>query len=62
MDLMHAANGHGVGEGRLAPCRNIPNLLFPFCVSTVFCKTLSEPEPPWLEGLDSFFFFDKFCV
>ena len=45
---MHSANG--VRVGRLALCRNIPNLLFPFCVSTVFCKTLSEPELPDLEA------------
>ena len=31
-------------------CSNIPNPLFPFCVSTVINETLSEPELRWLEG------------
>ena len=34
----------------------------PCCVSTVLCKTLSEAESPGLEGLDAFFFFDKFWL
>ncbi len=31
-------------------CRNIPNSLFPFCVSTVISKTLFKAESPGLEG------------
>ncbi len=35
---------------RLAFCASILNKLFPFCVSTVFCKTLFEAECRGLEG------------
>ena len=31
-------------------CRNVLNNLFPFCVSTVICETLSEEESRGLEG------------
>ena len=31
-------------------CASILNKLFPNCVSSVFCKTLSEAELPGLEG------------
>ena len=31
-------------------CRNVLNNLFPFCVSTVICETLSEKESRGLEG------------
>ena len=43
-------NGQRKGEGRLALCKNIPNKLFPLCVSTVFGETLSEAEHRGLEG------------
>ena len=50
------------GAPALGLCKNIHNKLFPNGVSIVFCKTLSEAEPPGLEGLDLFFFFDKFWL
>ena len=40
----------GQALARLAPCRNILNKLFPFCVSTVFGETLFEAEHRGLEG------------
>ena len=39
-----------------------PQLFVPFCVSTVPNETLSEAEHSGLEGLDLFFFFDKFWL
>ena len=46
---------------RLALDENIHNNLFPYDVSAVFSENLSEAEPR-LEGLDLFFFFDKFWL
>ena len=42
--------------------REYPQQVVPYCVSTVPDVTLFEAEPRGLEGLDAFFFFDKFCV
>ena len=39
-----------VWEWRTLLWRNVLNNLFPFCVSTVICETLFEPEFRWLEG------------
>ena len=47
---INRVNGQRKGEGRLAPCRNILNQLFPNSVSTVFGETLFEAEHRGLEG------------
>ena len=43
-------NGQRKGWPGPGPLQKHPQLLFPFCVSTVFDETLSEAEPPGLEG------------
>ena len=55
--IVLAGKGKG-GAARLL--REHSQRVVPFCVSTVPDATLSEAELPGLEGLDLFFFFDKF--
>ena len=43
-------NGQRKGWPGSGPLQKHPQLLFPFCVSTVFGETLSEAEHPGLEG------------
>ena len=45
-----ALTGKGKGAPALPLCKNIHNLLFPFCVSTVPTETLFEAEHRGLEG------------
>ena len=53
--------GKGKGGQPLAHTETY-TVFVPYCVSTVLGKTLSEAELRGLEGLDLFFFFDKFWL
>ena len=42
--------GKGKGSPASGPLQKHPQQVVPHYVSTVFCETLSEAEPPGLEG------------
>ena len=56
------ANGQRKGEGRLAPCKNIHNLLFLIALVPYFAKPCARQSPRAWKALTRFFYFDKFWL
>ena len=51
-----------IGRGIQPLVPDMYTFLFPYWANAVFAEILPDAKPQGQEGLDSFFFFDKFCL